>query len=405
MVNYGMIKSTGYIFSRADKLSFATYYDRQLRLKNYELKDHLGNIRMVFQDFRFDGAVPDYWPLMLRPLNYDPPIFNYPTKLDIASVYDYYPFGMLKPGRYFEDTWSRYGLNGMEKDDDIKGEGNSYDFGARMYDPRLGRFFSLEPLASSSPDYSPYLYAGNCPITFIDNNGEVEKYYIIKYSSNGQFKISYLKTTLYRYIGDDDLYFLGIRTSIRYELNKRVYYIQMPNQKFDEHSTPCFSFGEDGVNYSRYESSFLKDPVGWVEQNNWFSDQGGFTDAWTKSLDVIQTGAQIGLFMGAGAKANFTLAKNSFVTNPISTTIKAPEIEGPTGAWKASTLTKATTIDEIFADPKRVWGMTKDEIKQMIPEGWIRQDYGYTGKGFNYFDPRSGDRIVFEQGGRHKADK
>jgi hypothetical protein len=42
----------------------------------------------------------------------------------VRTIYDYYPFGMLKPERYYEDVWSRYGFNGMEKDDDIKGNSN-----------------------------------------------------------------------------------------------------------------------------------------------------------------------------------------------------------------------------------------------------------------------------------------
>jgi len=40
----------------------------------------------------------------------------------------------------------RYMYNGKEQDRDIKGEGNSYDYGARLYDPRIGRFLSLDPM-------------------------------------------------------------------------------------------------------------------------------------------------------------------------------------------------------------------------------------------------------------------
>lgn len=66
----------------------------------------------------------------------------------------------------------RYGFNSMEKDDEVKGRGNSYDFGARMYDSRLGRFLSIDPLALEFPFASPYCYALNSPIMFIDANGE-----------------------------------------------------------------------------------------------------------------------------------------------------------------------------------------------------------------------------------------
>ncbi|WP_186280096.1 RHS repeat-associated core domain-containing protein [Fluviicola chungangensis] len=66
----------------------------------------------------------------------------------------------------------RYAFNGMEKDDELKGAGNSYDFGARMHDPRLGRFFSLDPKASAYPFMSSYCYAANNPIYLSDKNGE-----------------------------------------------------------------------------------------------------------------------------------------------------------------------------------------------------------------------------------------
>jgi len=66
----------------------------------------------------------------------------------------------------------RYGFNGQEKDDNIKGAGNSYDFGGRsIYDGRLGRFISVDEYAKVVPNKSPYGYAGNNPIKFIDKDG------------------------------------------------------------------------------------------------------------------------------------------------------------------------------------------------------------------------------------------
>ncbi|HLV40637.1 MAG TPA: RHS repeat-associated core domain-containing protein, partial [Brumimicrobium sp.] len=67
----------------------------------------------------------------------------------------------------------RYGFNSMEKDDEIKGQGNSYNFGARMYDPRVGRWLSLDPLSREYPEYSDYSFVGNSPILFIDKDGRV----------------------------------------------------------------------------------------------------------------------------------------------------------------------------------------------------------------------------------------
>ncbi len=54
------------------------------------------------------------------------------------------------PRRSFSSSSYRYGFNGKEKDDEVKGEGNSLDFGARMYDSRLGRFLSIDKYAGGS---------------------------------------------------------------------------------------------------------------------------------------------------------------------------------------------------------------------------------------------------------------
>jgi RHS repeat-associated protein len=45
----------------------------------------------------------------------------------------------------------RFTFNGMEKDDEVKGVGNSLDFGARIYDSRLGRWLSVDPLSYKFP--------------------------------------------------------------------------------------------------------------------------------------------------------------------------------------------------------------------------------------------------------------
>jgi RHS repeat-associated protein len=66
----------------------------------------------------------------------------------------------------------RFGFNGQEKDDEIKGNGNSYDFGARMLDPRIGRWLALDPLAARYTSLSPYNFVANSPLAFIDPDGK-----------------------------------------------------------------------------------------------------------------------------------------------------------------------------------------------------------------------------------------
>jgi RHS repeat-associated protein len=76
------------------------------------------------------------------------------------------------PGRTFTGASGyRYGFNGKENDNEVKGNGNSIDFGARIYDPRLGKFLSRDPDASSYPFMTPYCYSANNPVFYIDNDG------------------------------------------------------------------------------------------------------------------------------------------------------------------------------------------------------------------------------------------
>lgn len=79
---------------------------------------------------------------------------------------------MLLPNRNGSSVDYRYGFNGMEKDDELKGIGNSYDFGARMYDPRVGRWFAIDRYDEYFPQISPYAYSLNSPLMFTDKNGD-----------------------------------------------------------------------------------------------------------------------------------------------------------------------------------------------------------------------------------------
>jgi RHS repeat-associated protein len=76
------------------------------------------------------------------------------------------------PSRSFSASSYKYGFNGKEKDDEVKGGGNSVDFGARIYDSRLGRWLSIDPMSKKYSSYSPYAFAKNNPITNKDYDGK-----------------------------------------------------------------------------------------------------------------------------------------------------------------------------------------------------------------------------------------
>lgn len=87
-------------------------------------------------------------------------------------------FGVNTPIALRNGAAYRYGFNGMERDDEMKGSGNSYDFGARIYDSRLGRFLSIDPLSAKNVSKSPFHFASNSPIYFVDSKGEDSEGYI-----------------------------------------------------------------------------------------------------------------------------------------------------------------------------------------------------------------------------------
>jgi RHS repeat-associated protein len=127
--------------------------------KRYELSNHLGNVLAVITDRRIQACGAG-----------DVMYYN----AQVVSVSDYYAFGMgIKEREWSDSTFSyRFGFNGKEQDNEVSGEGNSYDFGARIYDSRLGRWMSTDPLQVKYPNYTPYNFAINSPLIFVDYNGE-----------------------------------------------------------------------------------------------------------------------------------------------------------------------------------------------------------------------------------------
>jgi len=124
----------------------------------YELSNHLGNVLSTVSDNKllaYQGtSLPKY-------------------KAEIISYSDYYPFGWEMPGRKYNSAEYRYGFNGKEKDDEGEfGSITNYDYGFRIYNPAVGRFLSVDPLASSYAMLTPYQYASNTPIQAIDVDGK-----------------------------------------------------------------------------------------------------------------------------------------------------------------------------------------------------------------------------------------
>jgi len=128
--------------------------------KSDELGNHLGNVLVTVSDRKI--GVPQTGNSSL--------IDHYTA--DVVTANDYYPFGMVMQNRNTFYPPFREGFNGKERDDDAKGgTGNQIDYGMRIYDPRTGRFLSVDPISSKYPELSTYQYASNSPIDGVDEDG------------------------------------------------------------------------------------------------------------------------------------------------------------------------------------------------------------------------------------------
>jgi RHS repeat-associated protein len=133
----------------------------------YQYKDHLGNNRISYQDKDNNGVV---------------------NSSEIVQENNYYVFGLVQKGYNgaINGVDNKYKYNGKElQDDNISGiQLNLYDYGARNYDPALGRWMNIDPLAETSRRFSPYTYALNNPVYFIDPDGMEAKNSYVHNSQN-----------------------------------------------------------------------------------------------------------------------------------------------------------------------------------------------------------------------------
>ncbi len=155
------------------------------RQQHYYIKDHLGSVRVVQNE---DGT-PE-------------------------QVSHYYPYGNTfgpHNGNEVNPTLQQYKFNGKELDP-VHGLG-LYDYGARMYDPLVGRWTSVDPMAEKYYHLSPYAMCGDNPILFVDNDGRE----VIISGLLSSMAVSQLQT----YVGNNIVLSLNEANYLCYSINNK----------------------------------------------------------------------------------------------------------------------------------------------------------------------------------------
>ncbi len=151
--------SEGYVSKTSNKYNYIFNY-----------VDHLGNVRLSYSDLDKDGVLETNEEI-IDCSGGGGNCISYYTSC-ILKENNYYPFGLLQEGYSQNESQQvdyKYKYNGKELQNELGL--NLYDYGARNYDPALGRWINIDPLAEKYESISPYVYAGNIPTRFVDFDG------------------------------------------------------------------------------------------------------------------------------------------------------------------------------------------------------------------------------------------
>ena len=208
------------------------------------------------------------------------------------------------PGRQFNSDSYRYGFNGKENDNEVKGiTGSQQDYGKRIYDPRLGRFLSVDPLTGKFAMLTPYQFASNRPIDGIDIDGLEHESYTITLSSQGKVIQTRNTSNDIKYLGEKGW---GAQYTFKNEKGEVVGQYFVPNAPpavWTGANRPLYVFGLKALGtYNSWESHY--DPVN--------------TGQTTKKDIAVGVGV-IGVITGVGAIAEAVAAEGLAVTEGVAT--------------------------------------------------------------------------------------
>ncbi len=137
----------------------------------FNYTDHLGNIRLSYSDANNNNTISEneileenhYYPFGLKHSAYNTQHQGYIRQDELNNLI------LQQMPKFAGDGSYNYKYNGKELQDELGL--NMYDYGARNYDPAIGRWMNIDPLAEVSRRWSPYTYCYNNPLIFTDPDG------------------------------------------------------------------------------------------------------------------------------------------------------------------------------------------------------------------------------------------
>ncbi|MFT4537266.1 MAG: RHS repeat-associated protein [Saprospiraceae bacterium] len=246
----------------------------------YSIKDHLGNSRIMFSDLNEDGKLTIGG-----------------EDSEILQEEHYYPFGMHMEGNWVPQVGvkNKYLYNGKELNSDF---GLDWlDYGARWYDPSIGRWGQIDPMAEKYYALSPYNYVANNPIKLIDPFG------MDIYDKNGvKADISYDKDKItINNVGDLDAALVEVLVGTALESKTGFKTIKSLDKKGEKHqvisSDKVGVFQNEAGQFGRVVGLTERDVDGYDSRVTLFDTSDGF-DIDSASPDDFE------LFLNDGSKPN-----------------------------------------------------------------------------------------------------
>lgn len=303
----------------------------------------------------------------------------------IHSVADYSPFGVELDGRTESNSGYRFKFNGMEADDEIKGSGNSYDFGARMLDSRVGRWLTIDPMAKKQPDQSTYKAMLNNPLVWTDPTGQTEYETIViknkstgkttkvyksisnKVMTNGKVFASHpgaLVPALYQYYYDyRKVTYITIEKDGSETTRTATEILYKNGMKHRDNVTMDYVFGNEAEKYDTYDPDDKFEMAGGFYMTG---ENGQGTKYYSKNAEYVgNIDALLGILSNYSASGKLTIPD---------------ELKGPNGGWEMI----ETLMEQLDKGAEKI-----DKIQEIIEA--VEDEFGSDGSGIPIKAPENGD--------------